>query len=197
MTCPDGYRLSLLPSRIPLFPGGSVNLRVYERRHLDLVRDCARHGTGFGVCLLLAGDRPGQSAVPAAVGTSARIIDFYSGQDGLLGIVVAGERRFRVEHCSVRDNGLILGRVAWLPDDPAQSVPARFGLLSGLLRQLLERFGGLPEDLAQLDDAAWVAWRLAERLPLQATQQQGLLQIDAPEQRLARLTHWLSVFAGD
>ena len=167
-------RVPLFPLRSPLFPGGLLRLRIFERRYLDMVRDCARDGSVFGVCLILDGDRAGAPALPAAIGTGAHIVDFHKGDDGLLGIDARGGKRFHVERSGVRDDGLILAQVQWLLDDPEQPVPAEYGLLATLLQHLLERFGDLPDDASKFDDAAWVGWRLAELLPLQPAQQQCL-----------------------
>ena len=58
--------IPLFPLASVLFPGGRLHLRIFEPRYLDLVRECSRHGSAFGVCLILAGHEP---AVPAAIGT--------------------------------------------------------------------------------------------------------------------------------
>ena len=68
--------LPLFPLKSVLFPGGKLELRIFERRYLDLVAECARTSSGFGVCLILQGEEAGAPAEPAAVGTLARIIDF-------------------------------------------------------------------------------------------------------------------------
>lgn len=184
-------RLPLFPLSAVLFPGGPLRLRIFERRYLDMIRDCARDGAGFGVCLILEGREAGAPALPAAIGTRARIIDFYTTPEGLLGIGARGEDRFHVERTHVRDSGLLIGEVRWLPPDPCLPVPAEHGLLANLLENLLGRFGELPDEGARLDDAAWVAWRLGEILPLEQSDRQFLLQIDDPGDRLDRLAEWL------
>src|SRR5580698_3945248 len=82
--------LPLFPLAAVLYPGGRMQLRIFEHRYLEMVRECARHGSGFGVCLILDGHETGGAASPAAIGTLARIVDFYSGHDGLLGVAGAG-----------------------------------------------------------------------------------------------------------
>ena len=88
--------LPLFPLHAVLVPGARLGLRVFERRYLDLVRDCGRNGHGFGVCLILDGQEAGQPAAPAAYGTEALIEDFDIGDDGLLSLRVRGTRRFQV-----------------------------------------------------------------------------------------------------
>jgi Lon protease-like protein len=89
--------LPLFPLSSVLFPGGTLGLRLFEPRYLDLVKRCGRSGEGFGICLILQGQEAGAPAIPAAVGTEAAIVDFAMTDDGLLGITVEGRRRFHVE----------------------------------------------------------------------------------------------------
>jgi Lon protease-like protein len=61
----------------------------------------------------------------------------------------------------------------------------------------MEKIRGAPGDPlagappARFEDAAWVGWRLAELLPLDAGQRQSLLQEDDPHARLDRLLGWM------
>jgi Lon protease-like protein len=188
--------IPLFPLNSVLFPGGALSLRIFERRYLDLVRDCARSGNGFGVCLILHGREVGETAVPAAVGTLARIVDFCTLPDGLLGISAAGSERFHVDSSRVRDNGLAHGAVRFWPDEPAVPLPPEFGLLASILERLLEQpgnpYGQAPRNL--FDNASWVGFRLAEALPLENRERQHLLQMTDPLDRLAQLMHYLPRF---
>lgn len=181
--------LPLFPLHNVLLPGAAIGLRVFEPRYLDLVRDCGRSGTGFGVCLIMDGAEVGAPAAPAAFGTEALIEDFGCTPEGLLTLQVRGARRFHVRRTRVRDNGLVLGDVDWLPGDPDDELRAEHGLLSTVLTRVIEHVGGehAKAPAARLDDAAWVGWRLAELLPLDSTQRQSLLQEDDPHARLDQL----------
>lgn len=188
--------LPLFPLSTVLFPGGRLDLRIFERRYLDLIRDCTRTGSPFGVCLIVRGDEAGAPALPAAFGTTARIEDFSTLPDGLLGIVARGERRFHVDRTRIRDNGLIVARVALQDPEPALPVPPEYGVLVTILSRFAEQVGGELGDApqAKYDDAAWVAYRLAELLPLENEERQQLLQEAAPAARLSLLSHWLPRF---
>lgn len=188
--------IPLFPLNTVLFPGGVLNLRVFERRYLDLVRDCSRNGAGFGVCLILQGREAGEPATPAAFGTLARIVDFYTSPDGLLGISAEGAQRFHVERTRVRDNGLVHGEVSFLEDDAAVEIPPEFLLLVTILERLLEKARGPHAGVAraQFDDASWVGFRLAELLPIENRERQQLLQLGAPLERLAQLMQYLPRF---
>jgi Lon protease-like protein len=188
--------IPLFPLSAVLFPGGPLSLRIFERRYLDLVRECSRNSSGFGVCLILAGREAGEPALPAAIGTLARITDFCTLPDGLLGISAEGGERFQVATTRVRDNGLVHGDVRFWPDEPVVQVPPEHGLLATILERLLEQIGGTlaKVERARLDDASWVGFRLAELLPLAQPEKQHLLQMTDPLQRLTQLQHYMPRF---
>jgi Lon protease-like protein len=186
----------LFPLRTVLFPGGQLALRIFEPRYLDMVRECARQDSGFGICLILQGRETGAPAVPAAVGTIARITDFHTGGDGLLAIVVEGGTRFRVARSRARSDGLLRGSVTLWPSEPQQDVPVEFALLQSIAERLVEtmapHFRHVPRSM--YDDAGWVGFRLAELLPLDVEEQQHMLELTDPLQRLAELRDVLPRF---
>lgn len=189
----DASTLPLFPLHAVLLPGAGIALRVFERRYLDLVRDCGRQSAGFGVCLILEGREVGKPATPAAFGTEARIEDFDLGADGVLVLRLRGARRFHVERTRVRDNGLVVGDVRWCEPDSDDELRPEHSLLATLLERLVEQAGPqyAAATPAQLDQAAWVGWRLAELLPLTETQRLSLLQQDDPHKRLDLLLSWM------
>jgi uncharacterized protein len=186
----------LFPLKLVLYTGGYLSLRIFEPRYLDMVRDCAKAGRPFGICCVhaVADDVSGPKV--CVFGTLARIVDFDTLPDGLLGIQVLGEKRFRTLRTSVRDNGLIMGELQILPADPSIEVEPEFSVLVGILRSLLEQVGGVHAKALepQFDDAAWVAYRIAEILPLELVERQSLLELDDPEERMRCLLRWLPRF---
>ncbi|WP_067644312.1 LON peptidase substrate-binding domain-containing protein [Dokdonella koreensis] len=196
MAAADCTDLPLFPLSNVLFPGGTLRLRIFEPRYLDLVRECSREGRGFGVCLIIEGAEVGEPATPAAIGTIAHITDFYTLDQGLLGITAEGRNRFHVERTRVRDNGLVRGDIRAWDEERTIAVPAEFGLLPTILDRLLGQMN-LPArhaDRSCFDDASWVGFRMAELLPLAAGERQHLLEIVDPLQRLALLRDALPRF---
>ena len=190
MSDATSHDIPLFPLHAVLFPGGELALRIFEPRYLDLVRDCTRQGSGFGVCLILEGSEAGPPTTSAAVvGTLAHIVDFEARTDGLLGIVARGSTRFAVQRTRVRDNGLVRGDVQFWTDEASVPVPAEYGLLATILERLVEQVGGpyAKAGRACYDDASWVGFRLAELLPLPPTERQQLLQVTDPVARLQQL----------
>lgn len=188
--------LPLFPLHAVLLPGAALSLRVFETRYLDLVRECGRKGCSFGVCLILEGEEVGAPAIPAAWGVEALVEDFDVGADGVLVLRLRGARRFHVETTRVRDNGLVVADVRWCDRDSDDELLPEHALLGTLLEHILEQAGGeyAGAGPAQLDQAAWVGWRLAELLPLHERQRLQLLQENDPRHRLDRLLQWIPDF---
>jgi uncharacterized protein len=185
--------LPLFPLHKVLLPGAAMDLRIFERRYLDLVRDCSRAESGFGVCLILEGNEAGAPATPAAYGVEARIENFDMGEDGLLSLRVRGHRRFHVVRTRVRDNGLVMADVEWLCADEDWEIRPEHALLGTLLQTMMEKVG---TDLSKLpprafEHAGWVGWRLAQVLPITPEQRVSILQEDDVHARLQRLLEWI------
>ncbi len=180
--------LPLFPLGTVLFPQGHLPLRIFETRYTDMVRRCMREGTAFGVVLIQRGGETGAVDSIAAIGTTARIVDFSALDDGLLGIQCSGERRFQLLRAWKQDDGLNVGEVEYLPIWSAETVPAEARRLAELLRQnwaeFSEHFG---TESPRFDDAAWVCARLAQVLPLPPPLQQRLLESDSAGHALQNL----------
>lgn len=191
--------LPLFPLRSVLYPGASLQLRIFEPRYVDMVRDCMRHGSGFGVCTILEGEEVGDPAVPAAVGTVATITDFDTTAEGLLGIAAHGGARFRVQHTRVKTDGLLCGVVEIWPDELEQHVPVELALLQGIAERLIETMGSDWHDAprSDYDNASWLGFRLAGLLPLTGPEHQRMLELDDPLQRLTELRDILPRFQRD
>lgn len=181
--------IPLFPLRTVLFPGAILPLRIFEQRYLDMIRDCARSNTGFGVCLIREGEEAVSPVKTAQVGTHAQVVDWYTLEDGLLGVSTLGTSRFMTESVWQEDDGLFMTHIEVLPEPPPCPVPEAFSVLSDVLARFLEQVGAqypqsTPEDL---QDAVWVGYRLAELLPLSGIEKQHMLELSDPIQRLQQL----------
>jgi uncharacterized protein len=186
---PAADEIALFPLHTVLFPGGPLPLRIFEPRYIDMVRRSLRAQTAFGVVLVESGSETGAVAATAAVGTTARIADFYSLPDGLLGVTCLGVRKFQLRGRRVQSDGLNLGEVAWLAAERKIELPAEYQHLGQLLRKVLPELGDFYEGVTKhFEDCAWVGYRLAEILPLSLSDKQYCLELDDPLARLARLS---------
>jgi Lon protease-like protein len=191
--------IPLFPLNVVLVPDGHLPLRIFERRYLDMIRDCSGTGTPFGVVLVMSDADPGQPAAHARVGTDAHIRDFHTLEDGLLGIVARGGRKFHVDATRARDDGLLIGSVTYLAPEPDRELPPEYGLLADIVRGFMDKVG---EDYPafenpRIDDAGWVGQRLTELLPLDIREKQGLLELDDPLARLQTLLEYLPRFQAE
>jgi Lon protease-like protein len=187
-------RIALFPLGTVLFPAGVLPLRIFETRYVDMVRRCMRENSGFGVVLIREGMEAGPVGAIAPIGTWARIVDFGRLRDGLLSIVARGERRFRIVGGDVQKDGLNLGDVEWLADEPLRLAENEYPALRATLARVLADLGtDYPAGRPQLDDALWVAGNLAQLLPAPAEFRQRVLETDDVRSRLDMLE---SVLAG-
>jgi Lon protease-like protein len=177
--------ISLFPLNTVLFPGGVLPLRIFEPRYLDMVKRCMREGSAFGVVLIRSGGETQSSAATYDVGTLAQIVDFDQLPEGLLGITTRGTQRFRAHQKRVLDDGLHVAEIQQVPADPEIALPEEFTRYAKLLEQALPQMGDFFKYLQpNYEDAAWVASRLAEVLPIALEDKQRLLEMDDPISRL-------------
>lgn len=186
----NSANLPLFPLRTVLFPGGPLPLRIFEARYLDMISRCMKDESQFGVLLLADGPEVGgvQTAQTFAIGTMARISDWYQGTDGLLGITATGTQRFRLLAAEPQADGLNIGQIEVLPPDAPVPVPDEYAGWAGLLEAVLDDLGKLYEGIDRnFSDANWLSYRFAEILPLEMDERQACLEMNDPLQRLAYL----------
>ena len=115
----------------------------------------------------------------------AKIVDFHQLSDGFLGLSCVGEQRFRIAGRSRQSDGLNLADVGMLEMEERVAVPGRHARLAELIKSVLPQLGEVYKGVKmRLDDAAWVGHRLAEILPIPATQKQFCLELADPIERL-------------
>ena len=183
-------QVPLFPLNTVLFPGGPLPLRIFETRYIDMVKDCVRDDVPFGVLLIREGGETG-AATTHSIGTLARIIDWYQGSDGLLGVTAVGEQRFRLLSSERLASGLNVGNIEVLPDEPSVPLPAEYKAMSEILSSVLDELGRLYESLEwRLDDASWVTSRFVEILPIDLEEKQLCLEQSDPIDRL-KIVHAL------
>ncbi|HXL97950.1 MAG TPA: LON peptidase substrate-binding domain-containing protein [Steroidobacteraceae bacterium] len=180
--------IALFPLNTVLFPGGLLPLRIFESRYVDMVGGCMRQDAMFGVVLIVDGNDTSAVVNIAEVGTAARIVDFQTQPDGLLGLLCRGERRFRVQQRRQQADGLNRATIEWMQDAPLTPLDPQFQPLVSVLRKVMARLASIGRFIEpNYEDASWVSHRLAEFLPLEAPWQQRLLEIDDPNVRLGML----------
>ena len=199
----DNHReIPLFPLGTVLFSGGQLPLKIFEARYLDMVSNCMRRGTDFGVVLIRRGTDARLSADAEQpdifdVGTEARIIDFNELDGGVLGIVAKGGRKIRVRTVTEQPDHLLIGQVEYLPEEPEGALQPEHEPLVGILKELIKHpmIEKLKLDI-DFEDARSVSWRLAELLPIEPEIKQSLLQLQFPRERLSELTRLVTKLRG-
>ena len=199
MTAPAHRRLPIFPLATVLFPDGILPLRIFEARYMDMVRDCLRDETEFGVCLITQGNEVGQPAEFERIGCGATIEHWDMTQLGLLNIRTRGTQRFDVVSSTVTGSGLILAEVVPLPPEPDAPVPDDYSGCAQLLKRILDDIESddqaaaayLPARPRRYDSATWVSYRLCELLPLTGPAKAHLLALNDPLARLRILDETL------
>ena len=166
----------LFPLNAVLFPGGRLPLRIFEQRYMEMAKACLREGSAFGVCLIREGREVGAPALPAEVGTLARIGAWDMPQLGVLQVTARGEQRFRILERRVQPDGLARADLELLPDDDDAAIPPACAPCVKLLERVLERQANVFEPPHRLESASWVSSRLTELLPLPLPVKQELLE---------------------
>lgn len=174
--------MPIFPLGTVLFPGGVLPLKIFEQRYLDMTKACLRDGTPFGVCLIREGREVGTPAVPSSIGCMARIREWDMPQLGIFLLITEGTERFHLGETRVDRSGLLIGDVEPLPLPADPPLPPEFDPCVSMLKVIVEKIGEdkLPST-ACYEDPAWVAYRLAEFLPLESPARQRLLEMDTAD----------------
>ena len=196
--------MPIFPLRTVLFPGGILPLRIFEPRYVDMIRWCMREQATFGVVLLRQGsevntpaDAAGNDRELFKIGTEAEIIDFNQADNGLLGIVAQGRRKFSIVDTNEKKDGLLLANVQYLPEEAVGELTDEHETLVTVLKDLLQH--PLIQQLnpeVDLQQARSVSYRLADLLPLEPEIKQALLQMNWPKERLSELRRLVGKFRG-
>lgn len=194
--------IPLFPLSGVLLPKGRMSLQVFEQRYLDLVRECTREETGFGVVWIRRGAEVAQrgSASPELgdVGCYAHIVDWDQLPNGLLGITIEGRSLFDLHSVSSRANGLQMGEVSWRSVAPAEAPGPGWESLEDVLRSLqthphVQRIG-LEVDF----DNGWeLAYALVQLLPLDEALKYELLCLQDLEAVRSELNRLLNQISGE
>ncbi len=184
--------IPLFPLNTVLFPGGVLPLRIFEPRYLDMVSECLKTDSGIGVVLIRNGREVGELADTHEVGTLTHIRYWHKRSDGLLGVTLEGEQRFRILSTEVRPNQLLVAEVELLPEAPFIPVTASHQQLVELLKQIINQLEPPYTTLTPAyENASWVSARLVELLPFDLLDKQKLLITEDAGQRLDAITTML------
>lgn len=202
MIAPDTW-LPLFPLNAVLFPQGVLPLKVFEARYTDMVRDCMKAESPFGVVLIKSGAEVGAVAEPEEVGTLAHIREWDMESLGVLLLRIEGGTRFRIVETRVLGNKRLEARVEVLPHDGSPSISDAHLACARSLKIVMDEINSKGRadqgddfespfaEPARLDEAGWVANRWCEILPIPLKARQKLMELDDAESRLSVVHQYL------
>lgn len=195
--------IPLFPLNTVLFPGGVLPLKVFETRYVDMVRQCMKSDTPFGVVRIKSGQEVGSAAEPDSVGCLANIMQWDMQDLGVLLLRTQGGERFRIIETRVLDDQRLEARIEMIAADVAVAVSDMHVSCAKALKFVIddinvkgraeqgETFVSPFAHPAQLDNTAWVANRWCEILPIPLKARQKLLELENAQSRLAIVHQYL------
>ncbi|MBU3565354.1 LON peptidase substrate-binding domain-containing protein [Polynucleobacter sp. MWH-HuK1] len=195
---PIPRKIPLFPLGTVLFPDGVIALKIFEARYLDMIKQCLRDKTEFGVVSIIKNSEVDDQDSPPTfsnIGTLALIEDFDPVQPALYMTKSFGTQRFKILNSAQQDNGLWVGDVELLDKDPLIPIPQEHQGVAKLLDEIIsviqseDLLGDAPfKKPFKTDDCGWVSNRLAELLPISLAQKNHLLAQTNPRIRLDLIT---------
>ena len=191
-------KIPLFPLGTVLFPDGVIALKIFEARYLDMIKQCLREKTEFGVISIIKNPDVKEEDISLSfskIGTLAKIEDFDPIQPALYMTKSFGTQRFKLINSLQEANGLWIGEVELLEKDPLTPIPQEHHKIAELLDEIISVIQS--EDLLgeapfkkpfKVDDCGWVSNRLAELLPISLAQKNHLLAQTNPRIRLDLIT---------
>jgi len=181
----DKIKIPLFPLDAVLFPGGALPLRIFEPRYLDMISDCMKSEGKIGVVLIQEGKEAGAAAKVHDIGTISFISYWHKRNDGMLGITLTGEQRFKVLSTEIKTNQLIIAEVELLPSFEAPIEEHEAESFINMLKQIIVQLEPPYTTMTKYyDDLSWVSARLIELLPLRLKDKQTMLAMDNLDERM-------------
>ncbi|MAL99872.1 MAG: peptidase S16 [Alteromonadaceae bacterium] len=178
----------LFPLNSVVLPRGRVPLQLFEPRYLDMLSECMKTNRGFVIVMLKGEKETDANAEFYDIGTYVRIVDFRQLENGLLGITVEGEGKVVVIKSWKQADGLQIGEVEWLMEEPEHVITEEYEELVSVLRALAQH-PVVKELEMRIDytDCRDVGWRLTELLPIDKHEKQRMVELTNPLERLGIL----------
>lgn len=166
--------LPLFPLKTVLLPGNTLSLKIFEPRYTDMIANCMREESNFGVILIYKGEETQSNSEIHSVGTIARIYDWQDRNDGLLGITALGMHRFEIGSTRTQPDGLTIATINVLDEENKKEIPEQYRYM----QELLEHISQQEARVFDPDDGfAEILYQLIYLLPLDSNLKQRLLEV--------------------
>jgi Lon protease-like protein len=183
----ESLLLPLFPLELVLFPGQSLPLHIFEERYKEMIGECIKNNTEFGV-IQAKDDAIVNIGCTASVTEVTRRYD-----DGRLDIETGGRRRFELLFLD-QERSFLRAAVQFFDDeDPSADAGDRTRALD-LHAEVLELLFTDPEERAKNEvkpDAPALSFLLMGPLPVDNDFKQSLLVMRSEAERMKRATDCL------
>lgn len=192
--------LPLFPLKLVLFPQGLLPLKIFEKRYVDMVRNCLRNQQGFGI-VSVCDDHDQTAPLPfSSVGVLVEIIETNIPQPGLFSLKCLGKQKFHIQSAVQQKDLLWMGKVEMLPIEVDTPLPDDLIASKTYFEQLIHSLeeekidaNAMPfHSPYALNDCAWLANRWCEILDMPLIQKQRMLELDSPLIRLELINDMLT-----
>jgi uncharacterized protein len=184
--------LPVFPLGSVLFPHGSMSLKIFEPRYMEMAKAALKHQHPFAIHLIREGVEVGAPAVPETIGTLATIEEWDMPQLGILQVRVVGGLRCRIRETQVNANGLILAQAEMIDDDASRPSHALAVCATFLAKVFAAQGADVQQTDLPFDDAFWVGMRLTEMLPMVMPVKQKMLELTDATMRLEVIQRFLT-----
>ena len=195
-------QIPIFPLGTILFPHGRIPLQIFEPRYVDLVKNCLKTNTGFGLVFITQGSEvaaPVSAAIPTMVETGCvgYIVDWDALPNNKFEIVIEGRELFNCDGFSMAKDNLISTLGTILPAEEKVSVPEKYVEHGEVLLNLLDHrvWGRLNFDV-DINDAYKLSMQLAQVLPIDERNKLALLTCNNSIKRLEMIDAWLDEVSG-
>lgn len=182
----DRRTLPLFPLPVVLLPGTPLPLHIFEPRYRELIEECLREGSEFGI-LLEQEDSIADTGTRAAV---AQLLERLP--DGRLNVVVEGRERFRIVELT-RGRSFRTAAVEPLEDEDDEPGADEVDEALETFRRLVQLTGAEVDEPSATSPA--LAFELAARVAFGNELKQDLLELRSPRERTLRVTELLGLAA--
>ena len=180
--------IPLFPLQSIVLPGGLFPLRIFERRYLDMVRDCIKNNTDFCIALIRDNSKEEYITDVYNYGCLVKITDWNQLDDGLLGITVGGTNKVKIYDRNLEKNNLLTGMIEDIDTEKEYMIPQKYLLLSRFYKKI---YPGIKHVISfkkeRYADASWIGFRLIECLPLDSSTKNKLIAMNHAIERLDML----------
>ncbi|WP_281558276.1 LON peptidase substrate-binding domain-containing protein [Thalassomonas sp. RHCl1] len=154
-------KIPIFPLPVYLLPGGITQLRIFEQRYLNMVKN-ANETHGFVIAYVL------DNARMSKWGSWVDIIDFDSDEEGLLNITVKCQRLVSISATTKQADKLLFGTVTPMEHWQESADRRDCHFLQQQLKWLFNEYDALQQlyPTCYFERADWVCARWLELLPV-------------------------------